>query len=119
MMNLSKNENIALNILLKSSKGLDAFTFFKRLGLSFSDFIKIIESLTLKGTIEETKVDFFKLTPLGKEYTLKQRALIKVKHWRRVPEHFLGKKVPNDSFYIPSLKLLDKTTFNIEDHQLD
>ncbi|MGI2209496.1 hypothetical protein [Shewanella baltica] len=118
-MNLSKNENIALNILLKSSQGLDAFTFFKRLGLSFSDFTKIIESLAHKGIIEEVKNDFFRLTPFGKECTFRQQSLMKNRHWRSVPSRFLGKKLPVGSFYIPSLKLLDKAAFNNEDNQLD
>lgn len=119
MMNLSRNENIALAILLSSSQGLDAFTFFKRLGLSFSDFTKIIESLDHKGIIEEVKNDFFRLTPFGKECTFRQQSRMKDRHWRSIPTQFLGKQLPVGSFYIPSLKLLDKTAFNNEDDQLD
>jgi len=118
-MKLDKNKLEALSILMRSSRGLDAFSFFRRLNLSFADFTKIINSLSEAALIEEAKDDFFQITDNGREYLIKQNAVAADKHWRKVPERMLGVKLEEGSLYIPSIRLLDKNTFNIDKNELD
>ncbi|MCS5455893.1 hypothetical protein ACV6DN_04595 [Enterobacter asburiae] len=103
-----------LKILLKSSHGLEAFTIFKRLKISFSSFIKNMASLTNKGMIEEAKEEFYKITSIG----ISQLNLAKKNNstyaWLVLPERFEPEKFDVNSFYIPNRRLLDKITFKIE-----
>jgi len=118
-MKLDKNRLEALSILLKSSRGLDAFSFFRRLNLSFTEFNKIISSLSEASLIEEIKDDFFQITGNGQEYLIKQNVQASDKHWRKVPKRMLGVKLEEDALYIPSIRLLDKKTFNVDKNDLN
>ncbi len=113
-MFLSKAELETLIVLIKSSRGLDAFSLFRRLNVPFSDFTKIISNLSDADYIEEVKDDYVRISKAGRNYVNQQEVTASRKHWRDVPDRFLGLKLKDDSFYIPSIRLLDKTTFNIE-----
>ena len=113
-MRLSRNQLLALATLVKSSRGLDAFSLFRRLNLSFSEFTKSTLHLSELDFITEPKEDFFQVTPSGKEYWAKQQTQRSKKTWREIPEQFLGTKVKTNSFYIPSITKLDKSTFKIK-----
>ncbi|WP_028869677.1 hypothetical protein [Psychromonas arctica] len=117
-MKLNKSELATLNVLMKSSKGLDTFTLFRRLNFSFSEYSKIIRILSGKGMINEHQEDFLKITLIGKKYITQQNKVISDKPWRKVPTHFLGEKLTKNSLYIPSIKLLDKKTFKIDKDEL-
>lgn len=74
-MKLDKNKLEALSMLMKSSRGLDAFSLFRRLNLSFTEFTKIVNSLSEVALIEEVKDDFFQITEKGQEYLTKQNVV--------------------------------------------
>ncbi|MFW1375553.1 hypothetical protein ACEV7K_09735 [Vibrio parahaemolyticus] len=114
MVKLSSMEAKALTVLWGSSKGLDAFSFFQRLKVSFSDFSKIIRTLTSKGFINEKKADFFVITPEGVNELTRKSSYKKNRPWRDVPKRFISNKISTSDHYVPSLCLLDKNTFNID-----
>jgi predicted transcriptional regulator len=118
-MKLTKGESETLNILMKSSRGLDAFSLFRRTKVSFTEFSKTIRELTKYDFITEIKDDFYTITKDGQTYITKANRIAKDRPWRDVPKRFLGKKIKNNDFYIPSLKLLDKKTFNIPKKEID
>ena len=112
MIKSSTIEIKILTILLKSSKGLDAFSLFRRLEASFSDFSKTIRSLCEKKLIKEDMDDFFIITEEGIKKLTQNNISKKEKPWRNVPDKFLTKKTSTSEFYVPSIRLLDKKTFN-------
>lgn len=112
MFNLSTTELKALTVLWKSSKGLDAFSFFRKLDISFSNFSKIIRSLSEKKLIKEDSDDFFIITSEGIKQVTHKIADKKRRSWRDIPERFLTSKIASSELYIPSTSLLDKSTFN-------
>ncbi|HCG6958887.1 hypothetical protein [Vibrio parahaemolyticus] len=112
-MKLKAIEIKALKTLWKSSKGLDAFSFFRRLDLSFSDYSKTIRSLRDKSLIEEVTDDFFLITSEGIALLTYKSSLKKERPWRTVPDRFLSTKISTSDFYVPSLYLLDMKTFKI------
>ena len=118
-MHVSKSELEVLVTLMKSSSGLDAFSLFRRLKVSFSDFSKAVRNLTEHGFIREVKDDFYRLTKEGEKYINRQKTTSVDRHWRQVPEKFLASKLKKGSFYIPSVRLLDRKTFKIKDDKVE
>lgn len=112
MFNLSATELKALTVIWKSSKGLDAFSFFRRLDISFSNFSKVTRSLSEKKLIIEEVDDFFVITSEGIKQVSHKVSDKKRRTWRDVPERFLTPKMAPSELYIPSISLLDKNTFN-------
>jgi hypothetical protein len=112
MAKLLPMEIKALSLLLKSSKGLDAFTFFLRLDASFSDFSKFTRALCEKNLINEENDDFFVISQEGITQLTKKNAYKKTRPWREVPKKYLIPTTKVSDFYIPSLCLLDKKAFN-------
>jgi hypothetical protein len=90
MAKLLPMEIKALSFLLKSSKGLDAFTFFRRLGISFSEFSKITRTLCDKNLIKEEIDDFFVITQDGITQVTKRNTYKKTRPWREVPKRFIA-----------------------------
>ena len=113
MLKLNPMEIKALNTLWKSSKGLDAFSFFRRLNVSFTDYSRITRLLCDKALIKETTNDFFVITTEGITYISQKRIQQREQPWRTVPNKFLSAKISTSEFYVPSLYLLDKKTFNV------
>lgn len=118
-MLLSKTELEALLRLKKSSNGLDAFSLFQSLKIPFTEFTKVIKSLLESEFINEVKDDYFRISKIGEDTLKNKKASAANKHWRQVPEKFIGPKLKKHSFYIPSLRLLDKNTFNINDDEIE
>lgn len=112
MFKLSTTELKALTVIWKSSKGLDAFSFFRRLDISFSNFSKITRSLSEKKLIKEEHDDFFVITSEGIEQVSHNVSDKKRRTWRDIPERFLTPKMPPSELYIPSTSLLDKKYFS-------
>ncbi|MEZ8503454.1 hypothetical protein AB6D08_19275 [Vibrio splendidus] len=112
MTKLSTVELKALTVIWKSSKGLDAFSFFRRLDISFSVFSKVIRSLGEKKLIREEIEDFFVITTEGINQVTKKSFDKKKRPWRDVPDKFLTTKISPSELYIPSTSLLDETTFH-------
>lgn len=113
-MYLSKAELKTLILLKKSTSGLDAFSMFSRLTIPFTEFTKVIKSLLEYDLILEKKNDFFRLSNNGEVFLSKQKNTSADKHWRQVPEKYLGSKLKKGSFYIPKISLLDEKTFKIK-----
>ncbi|HAS6239685.1 TPA: hypothetical protein I7181_19750 [Vibrio vulnificus] len=111
MTKLKPMEIKALNALWKSAKGLDAFSFFLRLDISFKDYSKTVRSLCDKALIKEAADDFFLITPDGIACLTQKSLQQKERPWRTVPDRFLSKKISTSDFYVPSLCLLDEKTF--------
>lgn len=111
MTELKPIEIKALKALSMSSKGLDAFSFFRRLDVSFTDYTKTIRSLCDKALIQESADDFFLITKEGIAYLAKKNSHQRERAWRTVPQRFLSKKISTTDFYVPSLCLLDDKTF--------
>ncbi|ELB2095175.1 hypothetical protein M2G59_02365 [Vibrio vulnificus] len=111
MTKLKPIEVKALNALWKSSKGLDAFSFFRRLDLSFTDYSKTVRSLCDKALIKEAADDFFLITSEGIAYLTQKTSQQNERPWRTVPDRFLSMKISTSDFYVPSLCLLDEKTF--------
>ncbi|MEZ9578672.1 MULTISPECIES: hypothetical protein [unclassified Vibrio] len=112
MPKLSTSELKALTVIWKSSKGLDAFSFFRRLDISFSDFSKTIRLLSEKKLIKEEHDDFFVITAKGIELAISSSSDKKRRSWRDIPERFLAPKMASSELYIPSISLLDKKFFS-------
>ena len=111
MEKLKSIEVKALKTLWKSSKGLDAFSFFRRLDIPFSDFSKAIRVLSKELLIEEVQEDFFLITQKGVLWLLQDNSVTKQRHWRAVPDRFKSRKISTSDFYVPSIRLLDDRTF--------
>ncbi|MDD1794337.1 hypothetical protein LRP50_14455 [Enterovibrio sp. ZSDZ42] len=111
MKKLKPIEVKALTILLKSSKGLDAFSYFRRLDASFPDFSKTLRTLCKLGLINEGKEDFFEITSEGTALVMQKELQQRKRPWRDVPKEFLGTKMSTSDFYVPSVSLLDKKSF--------
>tara|TARA_R110002050_G_scaffold34959_1_gene88139 strand:+ start:4676 stop:5032 length:357 start_codon:yes stop_codon:yes gene_type:complete len=117
-MKLPNNHLLTLSILANSSRGLDVFSLFRRLNLSFSEFTKALKNLTEQEFVIESKEDFFQATLSGRQFWSKQLVQRKEKPWREVPERFLGTKLKADSFYIPSISKLDINTFKVKKNNI-
>lgn len=113
MKKISHIEIKFLEILFKSSKGLDSYTLFKRSQLSFPEFTKVLFSLTDNELIIEKKDEFYVLSIKGEQETLKLVSKRSSKEWRQVPKRFVRPRLAADEFYVPSISLLDKKTFKI------
>jgi len=118
-MLLSKADLEVLLRLRISSNGLDAYSLFQYLSIPFTEFIKVIKTLSEKEFIDETKDDYFRISTKGQETLKSKKASVANKHWRQVPERFIVPKLNEKSFYIPSLRLLDKKTFKINDDEIE
>ncbi|PVZ78180.1 hypothetical protein C9426_35055 [Serratia sp. S1B] len=109
-------ERDIIHILFKSASGLDAFTIFRRLKIPFSNFSRALLSLNEKKLIIEIKEDFYKITTEGK-YLLTQSNLRNTESkeaWNAVPTKYKSNHITPNSKYIPSIRLLDKSTFNFK-----
>ncbi|MCG8708495.1 hypothetical protein JHU04_001707 [Brenneria sp. 4F2] len=111
---MSEIERDILTFLFKSSAGLDAFTLFKRVKIPFSEFSKALFLLSDKNFVEESREEFYKITPAGRNMLSSVSSNKKNANWREIPERFREISLPVNSYYVPSIKLLDKDTFNVE-----
>ena len=112
-MNESINaiEREILTHLFKSAKGLEAFTLYRKSKLSFSLFTKSLLSLVKRNFVIELKEEFYKISSTGIAYLNLTRPIGKEPQWRKIPDKYATQSIPSESFYVPSLKLLDPYTF--------
>jgi hypothetical protein len=75
--------------------------------LSGEVFLKVFNSLTLKGLVVENKL-LISLTKKGLDVFLADstKVLSGPKEWRRVPAEMLGRRIDVDEFYTPNIFLL-------------
>ncbi|MBY6017894.1 hypothetical protein KUW04_08900 [Halomonas denitrificans] len=114
MYSLSKIDERILNVLYSSSRGLDAFSLFKRSEVSFPDFSKALAILSEAQLVGEPSDDFFVISQSGRQLLLTKRKTKNSREWRTVPSKFLGPKQKENKPYIPSLKKLDKKSFKVD-----
>lgn len=107
-------EKDILTHLFKSSKGLEAFTLFKKSKLSFSTFTKNLLSLEQKKLISEINEEFYNITQEGISLLSLTKPIGKEPSWKKIPDKYSCPAISVDSFYIPSLRLLDNNTFETE-----
>lgn len=107
-------EREILTQLFKSAKGLEAFTLYRKSKLSFSVFTNNLLSLVKKNLVAELKEEFYKITPTGVAFLNLTRPVGKEPQWRKIPDKYAGESIPCNSFYVPSLKLLDPYTFEVK-----
>lgn len=110
-MKLSVIEIKLLSVLLASSRGLDAYTLFRRVKAPFPDFTRAIISLTEDGFINESKSDFYIISSLGRQNISLYSSKKKIREWRQVPAQFTDSKLNANELYIPSIRRLDKKAF--------
>lgn len=113
-MKINKIEHKLLAILYEANKVLDSFTLFRRIKITFPAFSKSIISLLSKGLIEE-QGDNIKLTKLGIEVTAAYRKTTPwdIPSWRQIPQNMQKRKISFQEPYIPSIKKIDKRTFQM------
>ncbi len=112
MSKMNSLHNKILKTLYKANSKLDAFTLFKRMKVSFSEYTQAVNVLIENKIVEKDEYTL-RLTKIGRE-----KVLVRLnangtlfKHWRNVPEDFMGPQMPINEPYIPSIKRLDKKTF--------
>lgn len=96
-----------MRILYESDSGLQPYTLLMRSKLSGEVFLKVFNSLTLKGLVVENKL-LISLTKKGLDVFLADstKVLSGPKEWRRVPVEMLGRRIDVDEFYTPNIFLL-------------
>ncbi|AWS55611.1 TPA: hypothetical protein SMP24_002589 [Proteus mirabilis] len=107
-------EKDIMHILYKSAYGLDAYTIFRRLKIPFSNFSKALLSLNEKKLIKESREDFYTISTEGKLLIIKINSKNVDTAWNEIPKKYKSKNIPSNSKYIPSIHLLDKSTFKIK-----
>ena len=105
-MKINRAEMSILKALFKSRPGLESFTLYRDLIISFPVFLSAINNLrTLKLiSVEGQRI---KISKSGAELIsssyLDQELRPK---WREVPEKYAGKKIEPNEFYIPNRALI-------------
>lgn len=98
--------------LFKSTNGLEAFSIFKRSGLSNPEFIKAVNTGISQGYIEITDPELqrIELTKDGVEIALTSQRNIEGEYsWRQIPPEFQTNPIEKDEYYVPNVYLLDKS----------
>lgn len=113
-MHIRNNEYTMLSLIYKANKNIDSFTLFKRSKINFPGFTKIISSLSEKRLIGEDE-DKIYLTKEGIRLTSIYNSSLSLNgaEWRKIPNEMTGKKISTNEFYIPSIKNLDKRSFQL------
>lgn len=114
MTTINLIEKDILTHLFKSSKGLEAFTLFKKSKISFSIFTRNLLTLEQKKLISEINDEFYNITQDGISLLSLISPIGKEPSWKKIPEKYSNQAISVDSFYIPSLRLLDNDTFVTE-----
>lgn len=107
-MNLDNIDKKLLLILFKARYNLSAFTTFQRSKISFPNFTRSLHKLEQMKFLSILD-NHITLTNEGIKHTLKLTNQLAEKNWRKVPENFSEIKIHPDSFYVPNIKLLDKS----------
>lgn len=107
-------QNEILRVLFNSSGRLDSFTLFRRMKVSFKEFTIAINTMLETGLLVKEE-NIIYLSETGRKEVLSHAKAYspKIKPWREIPSKMLGQKLHVDEPYIPSIRLLDKKTFNI------
>ena len=110
-MKLSDIEKSVVLALFKSGKTIDAFTLFRRLKVSFSDFSRSINTLSENSFIEDNDGRISLTNKSLQEFSSFERDY-REKSWRKVPEKYIRPSFALKEMYVPSIRLLDKRTFS-------
>ncbi|WP_210459131.1 hypothetical protein [Pantoea ananatis] len=121
MKNSLKINNLILRSLFSSSNGiLDSYSVFKKIRVSFPEFIKSTNTLEKHGYITLDGI-LLTITIAGREHILKDNnaSTLGVKNWRETPQSMLGHKLDVDYKYVPSIRLLDPQLKPQEKNNID
>ncbi|WP_187484688.1 hypothetical protein [Pantoea agglomerans] len=121
MNNLLKINKLILRSLFSSSNGkLDSYSVFKKIKVSFPEFIKSINKLEKDGYVTLDGI-LVTITIAGREHILKDNnaSTLSVKNWRETPQSMLGHKLDVDYKYVPSIRLLDPQLQPQEKNNID
>ena len=117
-INISHKKLLA--VLLKANGKLDSFTLFKRSKSSFAEFSVVSRVLFEEKLAEEDGNDNILLTKTGRDYIISTKTSHNGEHkWREVPETFKTNVIDAGEPYVPNIELLDKSTFNIKESDVD
>ncbi len=112
-MRISKIEFRLLSLVYKSSHYLNAFTVYRKLKLSFSEFINAFNKLLEKEFIESIDKKIH-ITAKGNKFLLEKKnnyLILVEKIWRKVPSEFTQNCIESNEFYVPRKTLLDSRQF--------
>jgi len=119
MTKLNKLQINILRTLFKSYGELDSYTLFKRMKVSISELSNALDFLTKHEMVTEEDHNI-KLTLKGKGsiYIDSTSSYDGNKKWREVPDEFKLNDLGVNEPYLPSVRLLDKKTFKINDNEV-
>lgn len=103
---IDRSSFFIMRILYESDAGLQPYTLLMRSKLPGDVFLKVFNSLTLRGLVIEKNL-LISLSKKGLEVFLADstNVLSGPKEWRRVPGDMLGRKIDVDEFYTPNVFL--------------
>lgn len=98
---------VVMRILYESDAGLQPYTLLMRSKLSGEVFLKVFNSLAVRGLVVEKKLSI-SLTRKGLEMFVADstKVLSGPKEWRRIPVEMQGRRIEVDEFYTPNIFLL-------------
>lgn len=108
-MKISPNSFRVLVLLFKSNTALTAFTVYRRLRLTYSQFNKSVSELSHMQLVEISD-NRISISKHGKDILIQQKSsyiFTGAKTWRNIPDNFIGNKIEPNDFYVPALSKLD------------